>query len=61
MVGLVHDQDKAAASLLAIDTKAVLAQLGYGTIEIDLRDFTNYPGKKPRPGVLELWLGAPPK
>ena len=52
------DQDKAAASLLALDAKAVLSQLGFGAVDVDLRDFSNYPGKKPRPGVLELWLGV---
>ena len=59
-----HREDENAARHLARDTNAALQKLGY----VDRRDtivqeisYEAYAGKKPLPGVVELWLDFPPR
>ena len=53
--------DKIAADNLVADLKQALGQLQYeGKItEVIPQDHIGYPGEKPRPGVIELWLEIP--
>ncbi|GEM_PF-1513080 len=58
-----HDKDESAAQRLADDANRVLHGLGYlerKAITVTVRSFESYRGKKPRLGVLELWLEIPP-
>jgi hypothetical protein len=55
-----YDIDNEPANQLARQTEAVLAELGWSGVSIDVEDLTAYRGPKPRPGVLELWLGLQP-
>ncbi len=58
-----HSQDKQAAERLANDTTAALRTLGYperDALTVVAESFVSYRGKKPRPGVMELWLEIPP-
>ena len=59
-----HDKDEAAAQHLADDATRVLRGLGYlerKATTVTVRSFVSYSGKKPRLGVLELWLEIPPR
>lgn len=59
-----HDQDNEAAQRLADDTNRALRSLAYSDRkppDITVKSFVSYRGKKPRSGVLELWLAIPPK
>jgi myosin heavy subunit len=59
-----HNQDKEAAERLANDTTAALRTLGYperDALTVVAESFVSYTGKKPRPGVVELWLEIPPR
>jgi hypothetical protein len=59
-----HNQDKEAAERLANDTSAALRTLGYperDALTVVAESFVSYTGKKPRPGVVELWLEIPPR
>jgi len=59
-VRFFHDNDKAAAMRLAEDTKRALRELGYVDMPaVTAESFVAYSGKKPRMGVLELWLELP--
>ncbi len=59
-VRFFFDSDSAAAEQLATDVKNILSELDveYGVRPVSLVDFK---GKKPRPGVLELWLEPKPR
>ncbi len=55
-----HDEDKEAAKRLAQDTTQALQALGYVDMPtVTAEPFVAYLGKKPRVGVLELWLELP--
>jgi uncharacterized phage infection (PIP) family protein YhgE len=59
-----HDTDQVMAQLLVEDTTRALKRLGYseGTpSQVTPKSFVSYRGKKPRPGILELWLEIPPR
>jgi len=59
-----HREDKEAAERLANDTTAALRTLGYPErdgLTVVAKPFVSYRRKKPRPGVLELWLEIPPR
>lgn len=51
-----HSGDEQAARRLARVATEQVASMGYPDLEVDVRDFTAYSSKKPREGVLELWL-----
>jgi flavin-binding protein dodecin len=55
-----YSADEDPATELARQTEKVLADLGWSGVTIGVSDLTAYRGPKPRPGVLELWLGLPP-
>ncbi|WP_421863975.1 hypothetical protein [Motiliproteus sp.] len=57
-----HDSDKQAAIDLANDTTALLQQLDYPDTEftrIEVAPYVAYKKKKPREGVIELWVELP--
>ena len=56
-----HDEDKAVAQRLAEDTNRALVSLEYPDrkANVTARSLVSYRGKKPRLGVLELWLEIP--
>ncbi|MDZ4262597.1 MAG: hypothetical protein U1B30_09740 [Pseudomonadota bacterium] len=57
-----HEQDEVAAKKLAADTDSALKNLGYTTsslASIEPMSFVSYKGKKPREGVIELWIELP--
>jgi hypothetical protein len=57
-----HDKDEAAAKGLAEDTTSALLSLGYTdrkSPNVETKSLVSYRGKKPRRGVLELWLEIP--
>jgi archaellum component FlaC len=57
-----HESDREAAERLAEDTTSVLRSLNYvreSVPDVIARPFVTYQGKKPSPGVLELWLEVP--
>lgn len=59
-VRFFHDDDKAAAMRLAEDTTRALREKGYVDMpDVTAESFVAYSGKKPRVGVLELWLDIP--
>jgi uncharacterized phage infection (PIP) family protein YhgE len=58
-----HDEDQETARRLAEDTTQALRKLAYlerQMPDVVAKSFESYAGKKPRPGVLELWLEIPP-
>lgn len=55
-----YNEDKIPAEQLAAQAGAVLTELGYGQVNVKAESFTAYKGRKPRLGVLELWLGIKP-
>ena len=59
-----HDKDESAAKDLAEDTTSALLSLGYTdrtSPNVEAKSLVSYRGKKPRLGVLELWLEIPQK
>ena len=59
-----HNKDEAAAQRLAEDATRVLRGLEYlgrKATTVTVKSFVSYRGKKPRLGVLELWLEIPPR
>ena len=54
-----HNDTKKAAERLANDTNAALRSLEYPVLNVVVKSFTSYRGKKPRPNVVELWLEIP--
>jgi hypothetical protein len=57
-----HDEDNETAQFLAADTTHALRNLAYADRkppDVVAKSFVSYSGKKPRPGVLELWLEIP--
>lgn len=58
-----HAEDKDAAEKLANQTIAKLSELGYTDTNTDVKVVSFVPSqeKKPRPGVIELWLQIPKK
>lgn len=58
-----HDEDEAEANRLAENMNLALADSEFrdhpARVDIIARSFVSYRGKKPRPGVLELWLEIP--
>jgi hypothetical protein len=57
-----HEDDRTAAEDLARDTTDALRREGYGEAtasDVVAQSFVAYGGKKPRTGVLELWLELP--
>ncbi len=58
-----HEEDLAAAERLAQDTTSALGILypDRTVPDIAVKSFLSYGGKKPRPGVIELWLALPAK
>jgi archaellum component FlaC len=59
-----HEGDEAAARRLAQDATRALRSLGYpprAVPDVEVNPLVAYAGKKPRPGVLELWLEIPPR
>ncbi len=57
-----HESDVDSAQRLAADTTALLREQGYSNLEVPdvaAQSLVNYSGKKPREGVLELWLDLP--
>jgi hypothetical protein len=58
-----HEDDQDAAQRLAEDTTRILRQQGFAVrVLADIRavSLVSYSGKKPRRGILELWLDIPP-
>ncbi|SMF17332.1 hypothetical protein SAMN02745866_01135 [Alteromonadaceae bacterium Bs31] len=58
-----HDADAATAQELAENVDRVLSELGYSfkeAREAKAKSLVSYGGKKPRAGVLELWIELPP-
>lgn len=55
-VRFFHEEDEKAAQALARATSKEVASMGYAYPDIGVKDFTAYSKKKPREGVLELWL-----
>lgn len=51
-----HEQDRPGALRVQQGVQEFLGAQGLPDMEIEVRDFTNYSGKKPRVGVIELWL-----
>ena len=59
-----HNDDKETAERLANETTAALRSLGYperDALTVRAESFVAYRGKKPRPGIVELWLEIPPR
>lgn len=59
-----YDDDKEAAERLANSANKILNDLGYSKDEnsnIEPKSFVDFTGKKPRQGVIELWLEIPIK
>ncbi len=59
-----HNDDNATAQRLAEDTTRALRTLGYtarNVPDVVVKSLVTYSGKKPRLGVLELWLEIPPR
>lgn len=59
-----HDDDNATAQRLAEDATRALRTLGYtarNVPDVVVKSLVSYQGKKPRLGVLELWLEIPPR
>ncbi len=58
-----HAEDKDAAEKLANQTVEKLSELGYTDTKTDVKvvSFVSSQEKKPRPGVIELWLQIPRK
>ena len=59
-----HDEDNETAKRLADDTTHALRKLAYPDgkpPDIVAKSLSSYGGKKPRPGVLELWVEIPPR
>jgi uncharacterized phage infection (PIP) family protein YhgE len=59
-----HDEDEKNAERLAEDTTRAFRTLGYtdrNIPDVVVNSLVTYPGKKPRLGVLELWLEIPPR
>ncbi len=59
-----HLDDKETAERLADEATAALQSLGYSdhdVLNVVAESFISYRGKKPRPGVVELWLEIPPR
>ncbi len=57
-----HDQDKKEATRIAELITSALRDLGYLASQLQpvtAISFTDYRSKKPRPGVIELWLELP--
>jgi flagellar biosynthesis chaperone FliJ len=55
-----HPEDEGAAERLAGDVTRVLKMLDYPPVpQIGVQSLVKYRGKKPSPGVLELWLELP--
>src|SRR5690606_19909914 len=56
-----HAEDRGAAEALQSSTAAALADLGIeAEPEVAIVDLTGWKGRKPQPGVLELWVEFPP-
>ncbi len=51
-----HEEDRLGALELQKLSAEFLESIDLSEIELDVRDFTDYSGKMPRPGVIELWL-----
>ncbi len=63
-VRFFHEDDNETAQRLAFDTTDALRFLGYNddvVPDILVKSLVDYSGKKPNPGVLELWLEIPPR
>ena len=61
-VRFFHDDDKGTAQRLAEDMTRALRTLGYKAPkppDVIIKSLVTYQGKKPRLGVLELWLEIP--
>jgi uncharacterized phage infection (PIP) family protein YhgE len=59
-----NDEDEENAERLAEDTTRAFRALGYtvhNVPDVVVKSLVTYPGKKPRLGVLELWLEIPPR
>ena len=57
-----HNEDKGPAENLAKMTDSALRNLGYpdsNDLQVSAKSFVSYRGKKPRVGVVELWLELP--
>ncbi len=57
-----HSEDQEAAENLAEHTNRVLKNLRYpgrDKLKVQAKSFVSYRGKKPRPGVVELWIEIP--
>jgi septal ring factor EnvC (AmiA/AmiB activator) len=54
-----HSDDQKAAENLAKHTNTALQSLGYASLNVRAESFVSFRGKKPRPGVIELWLEIP--
>lgn len=52
-----YDEDLEAAEKLAKVTMSALSEMGYGSIpEFKISDFTEYSRKKPKQGIVEMWV-----
>lgn len=58
-----YDEDKGAAEKLAMRTSVQLSELGFSDTQLDVKivSLVSSPAKKPRSGVIELWLQIPKK
>jgi uncharacterized protein YoxC len=61
-VRFFYPDDAETARRLAADTGEVMRSLGYNPQpQVQVRSLTDYAGKKPKQGVMELWLELPPR
>jgi hypothetical protein len=61
-VRFFYPEDAETARRLAWDAGDVMRSLGYNPQpEIQVKSFTDYAGKKPKQGAIELWLELPPR
>ena len=64
-VRFFHRTDEAKAEALARDSENVIATLGEFEVpvkmpvDVTVRDYTAWTKLKPRPGIVELWIGLP--
>lgn len=54
-VRFFSEKDAERAKGLVDDVNQILAESGYNA-DVEIRDFSDYKGAKPRPGIVELWL-----
>lgn len=52
-----HEADRTGADALAKATEGALTEMGYAAGKpVEVTDMTGFRGKKPKPGIIELWV-----